>query len=134
MLKKKFPMDSYWENFPFHFDDETVSMASHSSGISVYEENDKVVVEAALPGVASEDIEVSQTHGFLLIEGEKKEEEKQRKYYRQAIRSFSYRIPLPGNADMSEDPKATFKDGVMKITFKKGTHKGGKNIPVKEEK
>lgn len=133
MLKKKFPMDSYWENFPFHFDDESVSMASHSSGISVYEEGSKVIIEAALPGVASEDIQVSHTHGFLLIEGEKKEEEKKRKYYRQAIRSFSYRIPLPVNVDMNEDPEATFKDGVMKISFKKGKQQG-KNIPVKEEK
>ena len=107
-------------------------MASHSSGVSVYEEDDKVVVEAALPGVASEDIEVSHTHGFILIEGDKKEEEKERKYYRQAIRSFSYRIPVPGNADMNIEPEATFKDGVMKIVFKKGEHKG-KNIPVKEE-
>lgn len=134
MLKKKFSMDSYWENFPFHFDDETVSMASRSSGISFYEEDDKVVVEVALSGVASEDIEVSQTQGFLLIDGKKKEEEKERKYYRQAIRSFSYRAPLPGNDDMSEEPEAAFKDGVIKIIFKKGTHKGGKSIPVKEEK
>ena len=75
-------MDSYWQNFPFHFDDESVSMASHSSGISVYEEGDKVVVEAALPGVAVEDIEVSHTHGFLLVEGEKKEDETKRNYFR----------------------------------------------------
>lgn len=134
MLKKKFPMDSYWENFPFHFDDEAVSMASHSSGISVFEEGETVVIEAALPGVSSEDIEVSHTHGFVLIEGEKKEEESQRKYYRQAIRSFSYRIPLPANADIKQEPEATFRDGVMKIVFKKGDPKEGKNIPVKEEK
>lgn len=133
MLKKKFPMDSYWENFPFHFDDETVSMASHSSGISVYEEDDHVIIEAALPGVSSSDIEVSHTHGFLLIEGEKKEEEKKRKYYRQAIRSFSYRIPLPSHANIEEEPEATFKDGVMKIVFKR-CDPVGKSIPVKEEK
>lgn len=133
MLKKKFPMDAYWENFPFHFDDESVSIASHSSGLSVYEEGDHVIVEAALPGVESEDIEVSQTHGFLLIEGEKKEEETKRKYYRQAVRSFSYRVPLPGKADMSIEPEAIFKDGVMKISFKKGVNKG-KSIPIKKEK
>lgn len=131
MLKKKFPMDSYWQNFPFHFDDESVSMASHSSGISVYEEGGKVVVEAALPGVAVEDIEVSHTHGFLLVEGEKKEDETKRNYFRQAIRSFAYRIPLPPNADVSGEPEAVFKDGVMKIVFNRCEHKG-KSIPVKE--
>ncbi|QVL56915.1 MAG: Hsp20/alpha crystallin family protein [Simkaniaceae bacterium] len=132
MLNKKFPMDNYWGNFPFHFDDESVSIASHSSGLSVYEEGDHITVEAALPGVESEAIEVSQTHGFLLIEGEKKEEETKRKYYRQAVRAFSYRVPLPAKADMSIEPEATFKDGVMKIVFKKGENKG-KSIPIKEE-
>ena len=76
MLKKKFPMDNYRENFPSHFDDQDVSIASHSSGLSVYEEGDKVIIEEALPGAKLEDIEVSQTHGFILIEGERKEEEK----------------------------------------------------------
>lgn len=133
MLKKKFPMDSHWENFPFRFDDESVSIASHSSGLSVYEEGNHVVVEAALPGVESEDIEVSQTHGFLLIEGEKKEEEKKRKYYRQAVRFFNYRVPLPEKVDMSAEPETAFKDGVMKISFKKGKNKG-KSIPIKNEK
>lgn len=120
MLKKKFPMDHYWENFPFHFDDESVSIASYSSGISVYEEEGCVVVEAALPGVESGDIEVSQNHGFLLIEGEKKEEKKKRKYYHQAAHSFEYRVPLPDKIDLKNEPKTVFKDGVMKISFKKG--------------
>ena len=132
MLKKKFPMDNYWENFPFHFDDESVSIGTHSSGLSVYEEGNHVIIEAALPGIESEDIEVSQAHGFLLIDGEKKEEEKKRKYYRQVVRSFSYRVPLPAKADMNIEPKATFKDGVMKVVFKKGEH-NGKSIPIKEE-
>lgn len=127
-------MDSYWENFPFPFDDEAFSMASYSSGISVFEEGETVVIEAALPGVSSEDIEISHTHGFLLIEGEKKKEEANRKYFRQAIRSFSYRIPLPAHVDIKKEPEATFKDGVMKIVFKKGVASEKKNIPVKEEK
>lgn len=125
-------MDNYWENFPFHFDDESVSIASHSSGLSVYEEGDSIVVEAALPGVEPDDIEISQTHGFLLIEGEKKEEKTRRKYFRQAIHSFSYRVPLPAKVDMSIEPDVTFKNGVMKIVFKKGKNKE-KSIPIKEE-
>jgi len=132
VLKKKFPTDVYWENFPFHFDDEFVSIASHSSGLSVYEEGDYIIIEAALPGVTSENIEVSQNHGFILIEGEKKKEEKKRKYYQQAIGLFSYRIPLPPKADMSIEPEAIFKDGVMKIIFKKGKN-NGKPIHIKKE-
>ncbi len=132
MLKKKFPTDNNWENFPFHFDDQLVSLASHSSGLSVYEEGDNIMIEAALPGVKSEDIELSQNQGFILIEGEKKEGKAKRKYYNQAAFSFSYRVPIPVKADMNEEPKALFKDGVMKITFMKRDKKG-KGPPIKGE-
>ncbi|MCB1107536.1 MAG: Hsp20/alpha crystallin family protein [Chlamydiia bacterium] len=117
MVTKKFPLGS------FNVDEEDFTLVPHASGLSVYEEEDCVVIEAAVPGLSPEDISVTHAHGYLLIEGEKKEEEKKRKYYRKARCSFSYRVPIPVNALLSEDPKALYRDGIMKIIFKKGKAK-----------
>ncbi len=111
MLKKKFM------NY-FCSDDEDLSIASHSAGLSIYEEGEDFVVEAALPGISADAIEVTQADTYLLIEGERKEEEKKRKYYHRATESFSYRVPLPKKVDMNEEPEVTFDEGMMRVAFK----------------
>ena len=123
-------MNKYFPMNPFFFDDDFF-LTSSSNGLNIYEEDNKVIIEAALPGLSAEDIEITHAHGYLVIEGEKKEEEKKRKYYRKASRSFSYRIPIPAAADTNQEPEATYHDGIMKITFKKGEKKG-KSIPIKK--
>lgn len=136
MFKRKFSMrpfaDSHRSNFPFFWDENEDFEASYSSGLTVYEDNDSVTIEAALPGLSAEEIEVSHEHGYLLVEGEKKEEEEDsnRKYFRKASQSFCYRIALPSSADESQEPSASFKDGVMKVKFQK-LKKQKKTIPIK---
>ena len=66
-MQKTFPIFSYLEDFPFHFDEP------YPSGISVYEEEDYIVIEAALPGIGAQDIEVSQSHGCVFLLKERKE-------------------------------------------------------------
>jgi len=41
--------------------------------------------------------------------------------------------PIPAAVDLSKEPEAVFKDGIMKVKFKKGAKKG-KSIPVKDGK
>lgn len=125
MLSKKFPMSAFFG------EEMRPSLVPHSEGLSVYEEGDNLVIEAALPGLLAEGIEVTHAHGYILIEGEKKEEETKRKYYRKATHSFFYRVPIPPGVDMQQEPEAVYADGIMRIIFKKGAKKG-KTIPVKE--
>ena len=127
MFNKKFPISS------FYMEDEELTKIPHAHGISIFEEGDSVVIEAALPGVNSENISVTHASGYLLIEGEREDEESSRKYYRKACSSFSYRIPIPASVDLSKDPEARFRDGIMKVKFKKGTKKA-KSIPIKNGK
>ena len=127
MFNKKFPISS------FYMDDEELTKIPHAHGISIFEEGDSVVIEAALPGVNSDMIEVTHAPGYILIEGEREHEEQNRKYYRKACSSYSYRIPIPAAVDLSKEPEAVFKDGIMKVKFKKGAKKG-KSIPVKDGK
>lgn len=118
------------------FDDEdwVTNLPTASSGLSVSEDDKHVYVEAHMPGLNTEDIDVTFKNGELWIQGNKKEEEedKKRKYYRMASSSFSYRVLIPGNVDESNDPEASYKDGVMYITFKKVPAPQPKKISIKK--
>lgn len=132
---------SFWprRGHPFSFlenadDDWDVQEFSNLSGLSVSEDDKHVFVEAALPGIRPEEIDMSYDKGILWIKAEKKEEtdDKKKKYYRKALSTFSYRIAVPGEIDESKEPEAICKDGVLKVIFFKA-HKGPtKKIPIKE--
>lgn len=140
MANKKFSTRPYWDfHKPFFpvFSDEDGEWdrdASYASGLTIYEDQEHVVIEASMPGIPTENIHLSHHHGYLIIEGENEEEEKneERKYYRRGSRSFTYRIPIPSHADETQEPEASNKNGVMTIKFNK-TQKKGKKIPIKDE-
>ena len=114
-------------------DDEWLTTPSSPSGLSVSEDEQKVYIEAALPGIDPKNIEITSHDGYLWIHGEAKEESKDasRKYYREAAKSFSYRIAVPGEIDTSIDPSETYKHGVMTVAFMKSPKTQPKKIPVK---
>jgi HSP20 family protein len=128
---------NFFENL-WDFDDDflsildTRSSSGLSSGLSVYEDDKHVFVEAAVPGVDPEKVEISYDKGILWIRGEQEQEsKKERKYYRKASTSFSYRLAVPGNIDENHEPEATYKHGVMKVVFNKIPESKPKKISVK---
>lgn len=125
---------SFWR-FPtirgFWDDDEELGLSSQPSGISISEDTTHVFVEVALPGINPKDVEVTFDKGIVWVKGEKKEEEKEKKYYRKATSSFSYRVAVPGDIDLSVEPEATSEHGMMKITFTKAKQSQPKKINVK---
>ena len=106
---------------------------SEPSGLSVSEDGEHVYVEAALPGLKPEEIEMTFDKGILWIKGEKKEEavDKAKKFYRKALNTFSYRIAVPGNIDESISPEALYKNGILRVSFSKTTKTQPKKIPIK---
>jgi HSP20 family molecular chaperone IbpA len=58
-----------------------------------------------------EDVEVTYEKDVLWIKAEKKEEEKRpdKKFYRRALQSYSYRIALPASVDEKKILKRLFK-------------------------
>lgn len=103
-------------------------------GLNVYETKDAVVVEAALPGIPSEDIEVLCDKGVVTIRGESKEKEEERtkrKYYREEKTSrFDYRTALPVSCNEAK-ASAEFTDGVVKVTIPKAEEAKAKPVKVK---
>lgn len=85
----------------------------------IYTEDDnKLTVEAHLPGFAQEDIDIDVDEGALVVRAERheKEEDKAKKYVvRESSASYYRRIQLPEQADQ-DAVSATFDKGVLRVT------------------
>jgi len=114
-------------------DEEWLTSPSTQSGLSVYEDENKMYVEAAVPGIDPKNVDVTFQDGYVWVRGETKEEErdKKKKYYRKASTSFSYRVAIPGYVDTDKDPEATYKNGIMTIAFTKSQKALPRKIKVK---
>jgi HSP20 family protein len=102
--------------------------------LDVYETEDELVVKASLPGVKSEDVDISITGDTLSIKGEFKSEEgiKKPSYYCQERRygSFHRAVTLPTQVE-SDKAEAVFEHGVLTLTMPKAESVKPKTIKVK---
>lgn len=106
-------------------------MDESAGNISVYEDEEKIYVEAALPGLKAEDLQIHFEKGFLSIKGERKEERGNAKVHMQAKTNFSYCVTLPNRVDEHAAIDAVMKDGIVKITFPKSRAVRSQRIEVK---
>ena len=116
----------------FDNDSFTQARTSEQSSISLSEDEKNVYVEAHLPGVPQNKVEITQDKGILWIRGEaqEKEENQEKKYYYKATQSFSYRVAMPGNIDENKEPTASCDNGVVKVTYPKQAIAGPKKIQI----
>lgn len=102
--------------------------------VDVREDSEHVYVEAELPGLASEDIEITLDDGTMTIAGEKKfeREESQENYTVRERRygKFNRTFELPSVVD-EDQVRATLKDGVLLVTLDKREELKPKRIEVK---
>jgi len=102
--------------------------------VDVSEQDDKITVKAELPGVNSEDVEVSVHDGMLTIGGEKKEESEERGegvyHSERRYGAFRREIRLPAGVD-ADKVEATCRDGVLTVTLPKTEQAKAKRIEVK---
>lgn len=104
--------------------------------IDVYEKEGKLFVEAELPGLRAEDIDISIEDGVLTIKGERKfaDDVKEENYHRmeRAYGYFERRIGLPRKVD-EENIHATVADGVLKVEMLEFEEAKPKKIPIAVE-
>jgi HSP20 family protein len=91
--------------------------------VDISETEKEYTVEADLPGVKKEDLDMSiSKDGVLIIKGkrESKEEHKDRNYYRieRSFGSFERSLILPENCDL-DNVDATFRDGTLTLKMPK---------------
>lgn len=102
--------------------------------VNVYEEKDSFVVEAELPGMKKDQIQIYMSGDSINITGQRIEEreEKARNTYRveRRLGRFHRMIPLPGpiRADAIE---AHYRDGILTVTCPKAKGARRKQVEVK---
>ena len=96
--------------------------AANALPLDMFETENDVVVQASVPGIKPEDIEVTVTGELLTIKGEFKTEEKieKRNFTRQERRygSFCRQVALPVGVD-SNKAAANFENGILTLTLPK---------------
>ncbi|MCM0083781.1 Hsp20/alpha crystallin family protein [Geomonas sp. Red32] len=99
--------------------------------LNLTEDEDKVYIEALLPGVDPKELELSVLRGTLTISGERKAPTEKGVLHRTELGfgRFTRSIDLP--ADINPDnTKAEYKDGVMLITMTKSEHAKPRKIEI----
>lgn len=104
--------------------------------VNVYETDSTVVVEAHLPGIKRDDVEITLSGATLTIKGERhsSEEVKDEHFLRREVHEglFVRRVGLPEIAELDK-AEASFVDGVLKITFPKRAEPQAKRIELTPE-
>ena len=101
--------------------------------MDVKETDNEIVASIELPGLSKDDIKVSVKNDVLSVCGEKKQEKTvDKENIHRVERKYGYfkrSIVLPVEVD-SGKVKASFKDGVLKVTLPRVESKKPKEIPI----
>lgn len=105
-----------------------------SPAVDISEDENNFTIHADLPGVKSEDIEVTAENGVLTIKGEREShKEENKENFRRVERfsgSFIRRFTLPERADL-DNISANTRDGVLELTIPKSAEAKPRRIEVK---
>jgi len=121
-------MADFWrspfEPFPAEFGKGLFGGKEGFPAVNVSETDKEVLVDAELPGLDVKDVDVSLQGETLLIKGEKKfeEEEKKDNFHRieRSYGTFTRAVPLPCNVD-AKGVSAKFEKGVLHVVLPKAT-------------
>ena len=114
-------------------EDYELHMGSWLPAVDMFDDDDKIVIKAELPGMDKKDISVDIENRVLTLSGERNydNEVKEENYYRRerAYGRFKRAFNLPADVD-SDQIKADFKDGVLKVEIPKPEEQKPKQITV----
>ena len=100
----------------------------------VKEDEDKFTVTVEVPGIDKKDIKIKMKDNSLLVEGEKKEENKEEgESYIRVERSYgNFRRAFNFSSHLdTKKASAEFKDGVLTVTLPKSEQEKPKEIDIK---
>jgi HSP20 family protein len=99
--------------------------------VSLWQDDDHIYVEADLPGMADEDVEVTVHMGVLFIRGERKAEPgRQYLYNGRTWGRFERAITLPDEVD-TEAVQAELTQGVLRVSLPKRPEAKPRKITLK---
>jgi HSP20 family protein len=102
--------------------------------VDVFEEDDKLVIKAELPGIDKKDISVDLQNGMLTLKGERRhesEEKNGRNFYRREMSygTFMRSFSIPQDVE-TDKVKAEYLNGVLTIEVPKPEARKPKQIRV----
>jgi HSP20 family protein len=126
---------------PFFDDLELPDLFSKEKSLvpafDIAETKKEYTITGEIPGMDVKDLEVTLSDGILTVTGEKKheKEDKGENYYRveRQYGSFQRSFRLPEDVK-TEKSKATYKDGILKLTLPKTSVPKTKKVEVNENK
>lgn len=102
--------------------------------VDLEEQDDAYVVEAEVPGIKREDVNIELVGNELAIAGEVKEKERAGTLRRRTRRvgRFEYRVALPNQVD-PEKIEAKLQDGVLTVRVPKSERAQRRQIEIKSK-
>jgi HSP20 family protein len=138
MWELRFPtlkdeMDKLFEDFFGKTLFPSVGEGSWLPAVDIHETKKDIVVIVDVPAIDPKEVSISIVDDKLTIKGEKKREEetKEETYYRteRVYGTFQRIIQLPVEV-IGDKAKATYKDGVLKITVPKSQRSVPKEVKI----
>jgi HSP20 family protein len=119
--------------FPTSWGNDESGLGLWDPAVDIYDENDKMVIKAELPGMDKKDIDVDLNDHVLTLKGERNYENEENKgnyYHRERVfGKFQRSFRLPVDAD-PEKIKADFINGILTIEVPKPEEEKPKKITV----
>lgn len=102
---------------------------------NVYENEQGFVVEAALPGIDSKDLDIQVEDGVVTFSGERKEQPAEGRTYlvkELGVGAFTRSFTLPANVDAGK-VSAAYKQGILTITLPKREEAKPRRITIQAD-
>ena len=133
MLTKWKPFDELTK-FDRDFSKLFYGVNNFAPAVDVYEDAEKITVEAELPGMGPEDVNITVDKNILTIQGERKveKESKGKSYWRteRTNGSFMRSFTLPSSVE-SDNIQASYDKGVLAIHIPKRPEVVPRKIEIK---
>ena len=119
---------------PSQFNREEMTRGSWAPSVDIFEDKDRLILEAELPGMNREDFEISVENNVITLRGERKFEKKTEgdNYHRveRSYGSFTRSFTLPQSVT-AEGATADFENGVLRVSLPKREETKARKIEIR---
>src|SRR5687767_7793128 len=118
---------------PSEFNREEMTHGAWAPSVDIWEDKDRLNLEAELPGMNREDFEISVENNVITLRGERKFEKKtEGENYHRVERSYgsftrSFTLPQSVTADGAT---ADFEDGILRVSLPKREETKARKIEI----
>jgi HSP20 family protein len=118
---------------PASFNREEMTHGAWAPSVDIFEDKDRLILEAELPGMNREDFEISVENNVITLSGERKFEKKTEgdNYHRieRSYGSFTRSFTLPQTVT-ADGATADFENGVLRVALPKREETKARKIEI----